>query len=56
MVKFQEAIGRKYKNTFVCKKCKTKIKAQSSKVLQGKIKCRRCGSKALRPVKKSTAK
>jgi ribosomal protein L40E len=52
MVKFQEAEARLFRNIFVCKVCKSKIRAPSMKVLAGKIKCRKCGSKALRNVRK----
>lgn len=52
MVKFPEAQSRLYKNVFVCKVCKTKIKAPNMKVIQGKIMCRKCRSKALRAVRK----
>ena len=36
MVKFPEAHARLYKNMFVCRKCKTKQRAQPQKVLQKK--------------------
>lgn len=52
MVKFPEADKRLIRNMFVCRKCKTKIRASNMKVLAGKVKCRKCGSKALRPVRK----
>lgn len=52
MAKFPEAMARQFKNMFVCKRCKTKIRASSSKVLAGYVKCRRCKSRALRPVRK----
>ncbi|HJX05408.1 MAG TPA: 50S ribosomal protein L40e [Candidatus Nanoarchaeia archaeon] len=52
MVKFPEAEARLFKNVFVCRKCKTKIKAPTLKVLAGKIKCRKCNSKILRTVRK----
>jgi ribosomal protein L40E len=52
MVKFPEAEVRLFKNVFVCRKCKTKIKAPPLKVLAGKIKCRKCSSKVLRTVRK----
>ncbi|RLE44444.1 50S ribosomal protein L40e [Candidatus Woesearchaeota archaeon] len=52
MAKFPEAEARKFKNIFVCRKCKSKIRAQPLKVKLGKVKCRKCGSKALRPVRK----
>ncbi len=52
MVKFPEANVRLFQNIFVCKVCKAKIRAPNLKVIQGKIKCRKCGSTKLRPVKK----
>ncbi|MBS3143371.1 hypothetical protein J4446_00630 [Candidatus Woesearchaeota archaeon] len=52
MVKFPEANERLYKNMFVCRKCKTKQRAQPQKIIQKKVSCRKCGSKALRPVRK----
>lgn len=52
MVKFPEAQARMFIGKFVCKKCKSVIKAPNIKVIQGKVSCRRCGSKALRPIKK----
>jgi len=52
MVKFPEGQARKYKNIFVCKKCSTKIRAHSMKIIQGKVKCRRCNSKRFRAVRK----
>lgn len=53
MAKFPEATHRLFSGIFVCKKCKTKIRTNVNKVLQGKVKCRRCGSKELRPIKKA---
>lgn len=52
MAKIPEAQKRLFKNVFVCKKCQTKIKTQPLKVLEGKVKCRKCGSKKFRPLKK----
>ena len=52
MVKFEEAGQRKIKGIFVCRRCKAKIRAPSLKVSQGKISCRKCSSKALRPKRK----
>ena len=52
MVKFPEAEARKFRNVFVCKVCKTKLRAPNLKVIQGKISCRKCGSSALRAVRK----
>lgn len=52
MVKFAEGQSRMYKNIFVCRSCKNKIRAPSSKILSGRIHCRKCGAKALRAVRK----
>jgi ribosomal protein L40E len=52
MVKFQEAEARLLRNIFVCRKCKSKIRAPNLKVVAGKIRCRKCHSKALRPIRK----
>lgn len=52
MVKFAEAEKRLFHKKFVCKKCKSAIKAPNMAVLQGKIKCRKCNSKSLRVVRK----
>ena len=52
MARFAEAEARKFKNVFVCRKCKSKIRADYLKVREGKVKCRKCGSRALRPKRK----
>jgi ribosomal protein L40E len=52
MAKFPEAEKRMFKNIYVCRKCKSKLRANPMKVRLGKISCRKCGSKALRPIKK----
>ncbi|MBC8500661.1 MAG: 50S ribosomal protein L40e [Nanoarchaeota archaeon] len=52
MVKFPEAEARLFHNIFICKKCKSKIRAPNLKVSEGKVSCRKCGSKALRSVRK----
>lgn len=43
------AFDRLFKNVFICLRCNGKIRAQPDKVKRGLIKCRRCGSKKLRP-------
>ncbi len=53
MVRFPEATKRIFGNVFVCRKCKSKRKADHAKVLKGKIVCKKCGSTALRPIKKA---
>ena len=52
MSKFAEAENRRFKNIFVCRVCKSKIRAPNMKVIAGKVKCRNCNGKALRPVRK----
>ncbi len=52
MAKFPEAEARRFHNVFVCRKCKTKMKAPNIKVIEGKLSCRKCGSHALRTVRK----
>ncbi len=56
MAKFKEAHARLFSNVFVCKKCKTKRRVSASKVIQGRVLCRRCGGKAFRAIKKSKSK
>ena len=46
---FPEAMARLYHRVFVCRVCSTKIRADPAKVREGKVKCRKCGSHALRP-------
>jgi len=43
---------RLFTNVFVCRVCKSKIRADPAKVRAGKVKCRKCGSRALRPKRK----
>ncbi len=50
----EEAKKRLFDNVFVCGKCKAKMKADGFKVRAGKIKCRKCGSRALRPKSKES--
>ncbi|MBI2542560.1 MAG: hypothetical protein HYW24_00010 [Candidatus Aenigmarchaeota archaeon] len=45
---FPEAMARLYARMFVCKVCKSKIRADPAKVRLGKVKCRKCKSNALR--------
>ena len=52
MVKFPEADARLFKDMFVCRKCKSKIRTTNLRVLAGKTSCRKCGSKAMKPVRK----
>lgn len=48
MPKFKEAMQRLFTNIYVCRKCKSKIRADPIKVRLKKVKCRKCNSKQLR--------
>jgi ribosomal protein L40E len=50
--KFPEAEKRLFNRVFVCMKCGVKIKADLVKVRAGKVKCRKCKAKRLRPIHK----
>jgi hypothetical protein len=52
MAKIKEAHNRIFKNVYVCKKCRTKIRSDPQKILKGKVKCRKCKKSAFRPLKK----
>lgn len=52
MAKFPEAEARKFTNMFVCRRCKSRQRAPTLKILAGKINCRKCDYKVLRPVRK----
>lgn len=52
MAKIPEAQNRLFKNIYVCKKCKSKVRAEPQKILKGKVKCRKCGKQVFRPLKK----
>ncbi len=52
MAKIPEAEVRLFHNKFVCKRCKSVIKAPNLQVIAGKVSCRKCKSSALRPVRK----
>ena len=50
--KIPAAQNRLFKNMFVCKECKHKMRVDPLKILQGKVRCRKCGGKDFRPVRK----
>jgi ribosomal protein L40E len=52
MAKIAAAQARLFKNIFVCKNCSSKIRTDSLRVMTGKVSCRKCKSKALRPIRK----
>ena len=49
---FPEAAKRLLDNIFVCKRCKSKIKTTNLRVIKGQVRCRKCTSSALRPIRK----
>jgi ribosomal protein L40E len=51
---YQEAVRRIFTHVFVCKVCKSKIRADPRHVRLGKVKCRKCGSHQLRPKNRPT--
>ena len=52
MVKFPEAEARLFRGLYVCRKCKSTVRAPAMKVLAKQVKCRKCGSTALRVKRK----
>lgn len=50
--KIPAAQKRLFKNVFVCKNCKAKIKADPRKIIDGKVKCRKCKKRAFRAIRK----
>ena len=50
--KFAEVEARVFSRVFICMKCGGKIRGDTMKVKDGKVKCRKCHSKRLRPVRK----
>lgn len=52
MVKFPEADVRKFRDKFVCRRCKSVLRSPSRKVAEGVVKCRKCNNKAFKPKRK----
>ena len=52
MAKIIETMNREFKNVFVCKACKTKMRADPQIILKGKVRCRKCKKGAFRPIKR----
>ncbi|MBR9705647.1 hypothetical protein GOV14_01300 [Candidatus Pacearchaeota archaeon] len=44
--------ARLFKNIFVCKNCKSKVRAEARRILDGKVRCRKCLKKDFRPIRK----
>ena len=52
MAKIPAAQARLFKNIFVCKECKSKIRTEPIRVINGTVRCRKCNSNKLRPIRK----
>jgi len=52
MAKFPEADARLFKNKFVCRRCKSVLRAPSRKIADKEVKCRICAGKAFKPKRK----
>ena len=50
--KILAAQNRLFKNAFICKNCKHKMRVEPLKILQGKVKCRKCGKRDFRTPRK----
>ena len=48
--RFPEAEGRLFRRVFICMKCGARMRSDPQRVKSGKVKCRKCKRKALRPV------
>lgn len=56
MAKIEATQGRLFKRIFVCKNCHSKMRADSRKIAEGKLKCRKCKGAVFRPKSKKRAK
>ncbi|MBI2675388.1 MAG: 50S ribosomal protein L40e [Candidatus Aenigmarchaeota archaeon] len=50
--RFPEADNRLFNRVFICMKCGARLRADLIKVKAGKVKCRKCKAKQLRPIRK----
>jgi ribosomal protein L40E len=51
-IKIPAAMNRIYERVWVCMRCNAKIRADAEAIKSGKIKCRKCKYKGLRPKSK----
>lgn len=56
MVKIETVYKRLFTNVFVCRKCNAKIRADPKKIVEGKVRCRKCKSNVFRPKRKKVTK
>jgi formylmethanofuran dehydrogenase subunit E len=54
--KIEAAHARLFKEMFICRRCGSKIKAQSRKVSEGKIRCRKCKGNVFKPKSRKVTK
>lgn len=47
-IKTPAVFNRIYERVWICMRCNAKIRADSGKVIERKVKCRKCGYKGLR--------
>lgn len=52
MAKIIASSNRLFKNVFVCRRCGLKMRSNSKKIIERKVKCRRCQGKAFKPKSK----
>lgn len=52
MAKIVEAMNRLFKNIFICKSCQHRMRSEPQRIIDKKVKCRKCGKKVFRPVNK----
>lgn len=52
MAKIPEAQRRLFLNIFICKNCGARIRSDPRKIMEGKVKCRKCKKRAFRAVRK----
>jgi len=50
--KIPAAQARMFKNAFVCKNCGSRVRADARKIIEGKVKCRKCNKRAFRTIRK----
>jgi hypothetical protein len=44
--------ARLFKDMFVCRHCKAKVRADARRIIEKKVRCRKCLRKDFRPVRK----
>jgi DNA-directed RNA polymerase subunit RPC12/RpoP len=50
--KIPVAQKRLFANVFVCRDCSHRIRSDSNRIISKKVRCRICGSRIFRPVRK----